>query len=126
MQIADAWSCQVSIRFEYDESGNQLPVDAIDLEIPFGDRIKDSLQVEGRLRRAQLAVLSGKRVFGDILNMSEEEFDRDAQRHVQSTSGMKFSRNTVCVDIAGPDLTDLSFIDLPGLFQRLLNILIIS
>ncbi len=29
---------------------------------------------------------------------------------------LKFSRNTVCLDLTGPELADLAFVDLPGAF----------
>jgi len=90
------WSCRISIRREYDNGGKRL--DEIS-ETPFGSIITDKSDVEDALRLAQLVVL----------NPQIESESVSLER-----SSLKFSRNIVCVDICGPDLTDLSFIDLPG------------
>ena len=49
-----AWTCQVKIRYEYDENGKQLDEVA---EVDFGPLITDKTRVEDMLRRAQAAVL---------------------------------------------------------------------
>ncbi|THH00719.1 hypothetical protein EW026_g1860 [Hermanssonia centrifuga] len=36
----------------------------------------------------------------------------------QMNNQLKFSRNAVCLDLSGPDLTDLAFVDLPGIIQN--------
>ena len=41
-------------------------------------------------------------------------------RHVRARAGrneLKFSKNVVCIDIRGPNVGNLSIIDLPGLIQ---------
>jgi hypothetical protein len=43
----------------------------------------------------------------DIDDLEEGRFSKPGKP-------LLFSRNVVCVDLEGPDLTDLSFIDLPG------------
>ena len=93
----DAWSCRISIRREYDDDNNKKLFDV--REVPFGERITKKEDVEPMLRRAQAAVLLGDASLGDLTT---------------SVKGDRFSRNVVCVDLAGPDLTDLSFVDLPG------------
>ena len=93
---ADAWSCQISIRKEYDDDGKKLH----DVkEVPFEERTSKKEDVEPMLRRAQTAVLLGDASLHDFKS---------------SVKGDRFSRNVVCVDLAGPDLTNLSFVDLPG------------
>ncbi len=95
----DAWSCQISIRKEYDDEGKKLT----DVnEVRFGERITKKEDVEPMLRRAQAGVLLGDTSLGDLKS---------------SVKGDRFSRNVVCVDLAGPDLTDLSFVDLPGMLS---------
>ncbi len=101
------WQCRISIRREYDKHKR---LDDI-REIPFGDLITDKSEVELALRRAQLAVLNPSIPIPKILKSSVEELN---DWSTQSAHQVPFSRNVVCVDLEGPDLTDLSFIDLPG------------
>jgi len=99
------WSCQVSIRWEFGEDGKRN--DKVS-EAPFGARITDKGKVEAALRRAQAAVLNPHISFRELLEMDIEEI------RVGIKGAMMFSKNIVCVDLEGPELTDLSFIDLPG------------
>lgn len=65
-------------------------------------------EVELALRRAQLAVLNPDVSTESFLTMSPDEL-----KQVKSNQ-LKFSRNAVCVDLSGPQLVDLAFVDLPG------------
>lgn len=103
------WTCRISIRFEYDPDGKLL--DKVS-ELPFGELIFEKEQVELALRRAQTAVLNSHIPFAEILVMSQKQL-----KEVNNDKTLKFSRNIICVDLEGPDLTDLSFIDLPGVFS---------
>ena len=98
------WSCQVSIRWEFDEYGNRL--EKVHEEL-FGDVISQPEEVEVMLRRAQAAVLNPAKGVAWFLEAHIEELK-------SGIGSLLFSRNIVCVDLEGPDLTDLSFIDLPG------------
>ncbi len=80
-------------------------------ETPFGGLITDKSAVESLLRRAQLSVLNPGIPIEKILHAATEELTKWSE---QSQKMQPFSRNVVCVDLSGPDLTDLSFIDLPG------------
>ena len=51
----DPWSCRVSLRFETDAENR--PIETI-REIPFGPSSEDPDEVEGLLRRTQLAILN--------------------------------------------------------------------
>ncbi|KAF9021368.1 hypothetical protein BDZ89DRAFT_1071439 [Hymenopellis radicata] len=108
----ELWSATVSIRFEYDsKSGRRLREIR---ELPFGGVIKDKKDVEERLRRAQWAVLHPEAHLSTAMTMTTAELNSES-------SGFNFkgfSRNVVCVDIKGPELPDLSFVDLPGLIQN--------
>lgn len=73
--------------------------------VVFGPVIKDKKLVEERIRRAQRAILSPSENPTAFLSGPDE--DRD---HPELT----FSKNCVCLEISGPELTDLSFCDLPG------------
>ncbi|KAE9397406.1 hypothetical protein BT96DRAFT_1020873 [Gymnopus androsaceus JB14] len=104
------WTCRISIRNEFDSGGNRLREVS---EIPFGETMKDKSQVELALRRAQFSVLNPGISQKAILNASSEEL-----KNMATQKSMPFSKNIVCVDLEGPELTDLSFIDLPGLIQN--------
>ena len=104
------WSCQVSIRWEYDPDGQRR--NKIEEEL-FGDLLTEKAEVEMMLRRAQAAVLNPKTPLSHFLGMTESELNELSPRDRPEST--PFSQNVVCVDIAGPDLTDLSFVDLPGM-----------
>ncbi|KIJ68611.1 hypothetical protein HYDPIDRAFT_146952 [Hydnomerulius pinastri MD-312] len=103
------WSCRISIRWEFDDKGR--PENSVS-EVPFGDVIHDKGEVELALRRAQAAVLHPGIPATQFLGLSAEKL-----RNVKGFT-LAFSRNVVCIDLEGPDLTDLSFIDLPGIIQN--------
>lgn len=114
------WSCRVSIRYEFDKNGRRLEEV---VEKPFGSIINNKAEVEVALRRAQLAILHPDMTESQILKITEDDLFDEPPTHGISLS---FSRNVVCVDLEGPDLTDLSFIDLPGqsiLLLPFLNVL---
>ncbi|KAJ6478750.1 P-loop containing nucleoside triphosphate hydrolase protein [Mycena vitilis] len=106
-----AWSCRISIRLEFDDSGR--PRQEIH-EYPFGNMIINKDEVEVALRRAQLAVLNPSCEFSVILGMDPENL----KNGVPGMESLSFSRNVICVDLEGPDLTDLMFLDLPGIIQN--------
>ena len=103
------WQCQVLIRRETDEHGSKISA----REEPFGEVIYDKAELEEMLRRAQLAVLNPSLRSDFFL-----DFDTDTLKPGQAPPGsdrqLQFSDDVVCLDITGPDVTDLSFIDLPG------------
>jgi hypothetical protein len=103
MSSSDKWSCQVSIRWEFDD----MDVTLQDIrEERFGNIIESKDEVEVMLRRPQAAVLkSGDEIYpNDVMSVAD----------LLISDSIPFSRNIVCVDIEGLELTDLSFIDLPG------------
>lgn len=102
------WSCRVSIRREFDTSGK--PLDGVSEQL-FGVVITNKEEAEPRLRRAQFAVLNAHIPFSKVLSMPME----DIQKHSAQNKSKSFSRDVVCIDLQGPELTDLSFIDLPGM-----------
>ena len=73
--------------------------------IPFGPVIKDKSQVEERIRRAQRAILRPSQ--NPDMFLSGPDGDPDYRE-------LTFSKNCVSLEISGPELTDLSFCDLPG------------
>ncbi|KAK0210987.1 P-loop containing nucleoside triphosphate hydrolase protein [Desarmillaria ectypa] len=109
------WQCKVSIRREFDKNGEHI--DNIS-ETPFGRVITDKSGVEPLLRRAQLSILNPMIPVKKILASTPEELTNWSK---ESQDMQPFSRNVVFVDLSGPELTDLSFIDLPGLIQNAEN-----
>ncbi|TFK69298.1 hypothetical protein BDN72DRAFT_768086 [Pluteus cervinus] len=116
---AAEWSCAIKLRREFDAAGAPLKTEIC--EISFGSLIKEKGAVELRLRRAQVAVLMGETFDAKALVMSREEIKSLQEQVSTRTQGIecrsvpRFSKNTVCVHLRGPDYTDLEFVDLPGL-----------
>ncbi|KAF7350798.1 Interferon-induced GTP-binding protein Mx2 [Mycena sanguinolenta] len=108
---APEWACRISIRREFDFMGRRL---AEVSEIPFGDLIRNRTEVEMMLRRAQLAVLDPGAEITRIMRMNLEEL----KEKLQDGRTAEFSRNVVCIDLEGPELTDVQFVDLPGIIQN--------
>ena len=73
--------------------------------IPFGAAITQKGRVEERIRRAQRAILNPSISHETFLSGPDGEPDK---------MELSFSKNCVCLELSGPDLTDLSFCDLPG------------
>ncbi|KAF7362558.1 Interferon-induced GTP-binding protein Mx2 [Mycena venus] len=76
--------------------------------------VSQRAEVEMMLRRAQLAVLDPAAEIARIMRMNLEEL----KEKLQDGRTAEFSRNVVCIDLAGPELTDVQFVDLPGIIQN--------
>ncbi|KAF8145482.1 P-loop containing nucleoside triphosphate hydrolase protein [Mycena galopus ATCC 62051] len=72
--------------------------------IVFGDPIFDKAEVENRIRRAQRAILCPSKAAHTFLT------DDDS-----GPTEISFSTNYISLQISGPEIADLSFVDLPGL-----------
>ncbi|KAF8207751.1 P-loop containing nucleoside triphosphate hydrolase protein [Mycena galopus ATCC 62051] len=96
-----AWSCTVELRLITDKKGQPLGQARNE---PFGDTILDKSAVEDRIRRAQRAILNPSKPPGSFLDDVEED-----------TTEISFSTNYISLQISGPEVADLSFVDLPGL-----------
>lgn len=103
LQRAKSWSCQVVLRFHADDKGD--PLDGVS-EVEFGETIFDKDSVRERIRRAQRAILHPSRPAAQFLEEEEEE--------KSGVPPLSFSFNCVCIRVAGPDIPDLYFYDLPG------------
>ena len=103
------WQCQVLLRREVDVAGNKITAK----EVPFGPVIHEKTKLEEMLRRAQLAILNPS-----LPPSSLEDFDTKSLKPGETPPGsmkqLAFSNDVVCIDLQGPEVTDLSFIDLPG------------
>jgi hypothetical protein len=65
----------------------------------------DKSEVEERIRRAQLAILNPSKPMEDFLGTLPSSDENE----------LSFSTDVVSVRIAGRDVDDLSFVDLPGI-----------
>ena len=90
----------MSLHLSKDENGAELGKPCT---VEFGDPIFDKPLVTERIRRAQCAILNP-----DIPSHSFLEDDIPDERQ------LSFSSNSVCLEIRGRDIDDLSFVDLPG------------
>ena len=103
------WQCQILIRRETDADGNKIPT----TEEKFGGVLYEKSELEEMLRRAQLAILNPSLPADSLVDFDTNSLE-PGERPPGSTRQLQFSNNVVCLDISGPDVTDLAFIDLPG------------
>jgi hypothetical protein len=92
----------VSLRI--DDSTLQQP-----RRIEFGDPIYSKALVTDRIRRAQCAILNPDTPSTFFLEAPPDALE---ERH------LSFSSNSVCLEISGKDVEDLSFVDLPGALYK--------
>lgn len=98
----------MSLRITTDDKGQPLGNSKNEF---FGAPIFDKTEVEDRIRRAQLAILNPGKPAKSFLT------DDDAADILGGSSegtSLTFSMNCVSLTINGPDVADLSFVDLPG------------
>ncbi|KAK0220838.1 P-loop containing nucleoside triphosphate hydrolase protein [Armillaria nabsnona] len=111
LSSSSTWSCTIYLNIKYGTDGSEL---AIPDKAQFGPVITDKDAVELWIRRAQAAILCRHRPKEDFINMSKEDLHNLATIEQM----LLFSRNIVQVELRDPDLTDLSFIDLPGIIHN--------
>lgn len=75
-------------------------------QIPFGPTIYNPDEVTERVRFAQRAILNPER--------NESFYLHDNDSIDDSHSPLAFSQDYISIQISGPGLVDLSFVDLPG------------
>jgi hypothetical protein len=96
------WLCRVYLR----RSSTSRGANSSELSKErFGDDITDSDSVKERVERAQLAILNP--------SLPAETF-LDDNTDLRAPAELSFSTNIVCLEITGPDYSDISFVDLPG------------
>lgn len=128
------WSCRVSLRKEY----TYLPprngiIDKKDVtrQNPFFPwqkktlpsildfkTVNDKNDIEDVLRWAQIAILNDEQQFSLFVPGSGSIAVNTRLAQAAETTTAKFSPNVVALEIKGPDLPDLSFYDMPGIFQN--------
>ncbi|KAF9521211.1 hypothetical protein BS47DRAFT_1386879 [Hydnum rufescens UP504] len=112
MMSEGPWQCEVALRFLFGNDGERLPHV---IHMPFGDIITDPSRVEERLRRAQIAILNP--------SIGRPDFPSSflAQPIADYGRTISFSRNYISMDIRGPGVADLSFVDLPGIIASVVG-----
>ncbi|KAF8315710.1 hypothetical protein DL93DRAFT_2057038, partial [Clavulina sp. PMI_390] len=106
IQTDEPWRCSVYLRFKYDAQGK--PLTGGQRQVPFGGTIEDPVEVKDRVARAQLAILNPDL---DNANFPESFLTGEPP----TTSAITFSGNTIVLKVSGPEVVDLSFVDLPGI-----------
>ncbi|KAF8340724.1 P-loop containing nucleoside triphosphate hydrolase protein [Cantharellus anzutake] len=113
-QSDELWRCQVYLRFDYDTLNRpKLEVH----EEKFGPMLHDPAALEIMLRRAQLAILNPTVDAKRFEDLDIDSLD-DEYPPLGSSEQLNFSSNVVCVDVWGPYLPNLSFVDLPGIISN--------
>ncbi|EJD08286.1 uncharacterized protein FOMMEDRAFT_16703 [Fomitiporia mediterranea MF3/22] len=97
------WECTVSIRYIRDASGLLLGKPKIE---EFGPVITNPSDVKDRMARAQIASLNPSRSCTEFL---------EGPPNPNFKSELSFSDNCIVVQIRGPNVSNLSLCDLPGL-----------
>lgn len=105
------WHCQVYLRMETDRENRALREVK---EAPFGSTIFSTKELEAMLRRAQLAILNPGVASERFVDLNLDNLEPGVAP-LGSAEQLAFSSNVVCVTVWGPDVPDLSFIDLPGM-----------
>ncbi|KAK4444520.1 P-loop containing nucleoside triphosphate hydrolase protein [Podospora aff. communis PSN243] len=141
---AEEWSCRVYLKIDYEYQHRQRPVAKSDVTAK--DKfppwvaldpntvvrhefktIRDKFEaedVENVLRCAQSAILNPGIPYQQYVpklkgEVPDETRALDLQRikQLEPRAIAQFSPNTVALEVKGPDLADLSFYDLPGVFM---------
>jgi len=99
------WRAVVGIRRIVDSDGQLLDRPVF---TQFGAPIEDRADVEMRIRQAQQALLNP--------DMPIEMFL--TSRGMSKPSALRFTRNSIVVEIKGQGVDDLAFIDLPGRYTK--------
>ncbi|KAK0476319.1 P-loop containing nucleoside triphosphate hydrolase protein [Armillaria novae-zelandiae] len=112
LSASPTWSCKIYLNIKYGSDGSEL---AIPNRIRLGPDITDKDVVELWIRRAQAAILCQHRPKEDFMSMGTVDLRNLATTDSQM---LPFSKNIVQVELRDPLLTDLSFVDLPGIIHN--------
>ncbi|KAK1246284.1 hypothetical protein MKX08_000086 [Trichoderma sp. CBMAI-0020] len=127
------WSCRVWLRKEYsyeppDGAIHETDVTSNDPFFPWRKRpstlvlefktMHDKSEIEDVLRWAQIAILNDDKNHNLFVpGRGATAMNTPIEKAAEETLA-KFSPNVVALEIKGPDLPDLSFYDMPGIFQN--------
>ncbi|PVF95175.1 hypothetical protein CPB86DRAFT_711675, partial [Serendipita vermifera] len=94
------WRCRIGVKYGFGVSGEKLPQPRVEI---FGEDIFEPHEVPERIFRAQAAILWPDLDSRDFLDLDQYETSSEC------------SANSVTVEIEGPEVEDLTFVDLPGI-----------
>lgn len=136
--IGPDWTCHITLQQDYAFKPSEKPLtqDDVTKDNPFPPWVRQARvvkefmtirekvdSIEQVLRWAQVAILNHDRNHEQFIpkefsdNESQED-DSESLAREEARTLAKFSPNTVALEIRGPDLPDLSFYDLPGVFAN--------
>ena len=92
---SDPWKCQVLLRFEKDEAGQRI---SNVREVKFGPLLRDKSQLEGMLRRAQLAILNPSVPHTSFVDLDTSNITPN-EPIFGSNKPLQFSSNVVAFDL---------------------------
>jgi GTP-binding protein EngB required for normal cell division len=130
---AAEWCCRVSLQLDYAYKPETRSITARDVtrNRPFppwekqGREIKDfktirnpDESIESILKWAQLAILNPASSYQHFVPHDYEDGQGVSPPNDDEPTQAKFSPNTIALEITGPNLPDLSFYDLPGVFTN--------
>jgi hypothetical protein len=134
--VGSEWSCRITLQQDYAFVPSTTPITARDVtpENPFPPWVKQARVVkefvtirermdslESVLRWAQVAILNHNQNHERFIprdTQMDDEYDAARLSEAEESTDAKFSPNTVALEIKGPELPDLSFYDLPGVFVQ--------
>ncbi|RDA89695.1 hypothetical protein CP533_5254 [Ophiocordyceps camponoti-saundersi (nom. inval.)] len=130
----DEWSCRVWLRKDYfydpPQDRNVVESDVTDKDpfFPWKKRrataiqefktMHDSDEIEEVLRWAQIAILNDSVHYASFVPKAGATAINTTFEAAAETTQAKFSPNVVALEIKGPRLPDLSFYDMPGIFEN--------
>ncbi|PSR78355.1 P-loop containing nucleoside triphosphate hydrolase protein [Coniella lustricola] len=138
-----AWRCRITLQQDYAyRPTNNNPITEADVtdRNPFPPWVKQQREtqefkmlynktdpIDEIVRWAQIAILNHNRNYRSYVPKDDDELppeERDPERkaaalaEAERCTEAKFSPNTVAIEVKGPDLPDLSFYDMPGIFRN--------
>lgn len=138
-----AWRCRVSLQQDYAyRPSNNEPITEADVteQNPFPPWVKQQRVVQEFkmvynktdpidevVRWAQIAILNHNRNYKNYVPKDwnqrtpeerEPGYEANALDEAERCTEAKFSPNTVAIEVKGPELPDLSFYDMPGVFRN--------
>lgn len=87
--------------------------------------LTDKSQVEAALVRAQASILNPSKPWTQFVGgkpSAHAGWGGFGKKGAEPAFEVKFSPNVVCMEIIGPGLPNLAFIDLPGVIQSTENV----
>lgn len=128
----ESWRCQVTLQQDYVyRPPNDEPITESDVTEmnPFPPWVKQervlkefkmlfdkSAPIEEIVRWAQIAILNPNSDYKSFV--PDDQRTPEDLKEAEEQTEAKFSPNTVAIEVKGPNLPDLSFYDMPGVFRN--------